>query len=185
MSLMLRKQCQEILDNHGLNNFHVEISHSKHMAIVSECGKPLVHIQGITFSRTNPTKDEIEYAVELLGPFLIKYKNEIQEYLKELAVLAGMKEQNQNGDNYHIAVYGDGANINYRDDIWSITLHSNGDIKEIGSTKIIKEDEIDGNFSMDMKLYDEMRTTLSKFLAYRAQEDKVDNVSRKLSVCTI
>lgn len=54
MSLILRKHCQQHLDNVGLTMFHTEINHAKQLSIVGDCGKPLVNISGISFSRTSP-----------------------------------------------------------------------------------------------------------------------------------
>ena len=59
MSLILRDQCQELLNSVGLPMFHVEISNSKHLQIVSRCGEPIVTISGIRFSKMQLTQKEI------------------------------------------------------------------------------------------------------------------------------
>jgi hypothetical protein len=87
MSLILRRECQEVLDAADLHNFHVEII-NKYLAIVGECGKPLVTISGIQFSRGTPSKAEIPYAVELFNAFVTKYKLLFEEFTKIKADLS-------------------------------------------------------------------------------------------------
>lgn len=85
MSLKVRKACQEILDTIPLlRNFHVEVNKTyKCLDLVSECGKSLVIIHGISFSRANPSKDEIEYAAELFNAFLVKHRSKLESCIKQ------------------------------------------------------------------------------------------------------
>lgn len=88
MSLMLRKECQEVLDNNGFNEYHVAIAQidrwdkNKVMSIVGPCGKELFKIKGVAFNRLTPTKMEIEYAVELLADFFRMHKKDVQAFQK-------------------------------------------------------------------------------------------------------
>jgi len=81
MSLMLRKNCQEALDTFGLTNYHVEINKAKYLAIVGSCGKPLMAVTGISFSKASPSKAEIEYATMLLKDFLVKNEIKINSFI--------------------------------------------------------------------------------------------------------
>jgi hypothetical protein len=73
MSIALRQAAQPLLDNIGLSQFHIEIAPStKFLSIVGECGKPLVTLSGIRFSKSDPTKKEIDYSCSLLDTYLSK-----------------------------------------------------------------------------------------------------------------
>lgn len=88
MSLQLRQLCQPKLDGMGLSKYHVRIEsrkyHTRNMLIVGECGKALTSISGIEFSRNNPVKAEIEYAVELLEAFLVKHGVDIKAFVQAI-----------------------------------------------------------------------------------------------------
>jgi len=85
MSLILRKQCQDVLDTFKLQEYHTAISESQNcLKIVTECGKPLVNIIGIKFNRQQPTIAEIEFAVELLTAFLGTHAPTINSYITKL-----------------------------------------------------------------------------------------------------
>ena len=70
MSLLLRENTQELLNQFGLNSFHTEITSTKHLAIVTRCGEPFVIISGIKFSKMQLTQKEIEIATKLFKEFL-------------------------------------------------------------------------------------------------------------------
>jgi len=82
MSLILRKECQEHLDNAGLDRLHVSIDSYKRLAIVGECGQPIVVVAGIEFNNRAPSKAVIEYAVELFQKFLNKYADKLKAAIK-------------------------------------------------------------------------------------------------------
>lgn len=93
MSLMLRKACQEILDNEGLSQYHAEIGpHRKELQIVTECGQPLVQIWGIRFNKLTPTGNEIEYATELLDAFISTHKKDIIKFITAKKNLGAFKD---------------------------------------------------------------------------------------------
>lgn len=81
MSLLLRKQCQPILNEVGLGDYHTRINSSKYLAITGPCGKPLFSITGIEFVRNQPTAKEIEFAAELLTDFCAIHKASIRSAL--------------------------------------------------------------------------------------------------------
>jgi len=88
MSLLLRKDCQDLLNQHGLPEHHADIANSV-LTIKCECGQPFIIVPGISFSRTNPTKAEIAYAVELLGTWLALNKTNIIKYQKLITKFEG------------------------------------------------------------------------------------------------
>lgn len=78
--LLLRKECQPPLNAVGLNNLHIEVQ-DKCLVLVGECGKPLVNVKGISFSKPTINSVEREYAVELFEQFLTKYETDITVYI--------------------------------------------------------------------------------------------------------
>lgn len=82
MSLMLRKKCQTLLDNVGLDMYHVQVQDAnKYLQIVGECGKPLCSIEGIRLSRAAPNAAEIELALELFDAFLAKHAGTFKSFI--------------------------------------------------------------------------------------------------------
>lgn len=100
MSILIRKQCQEHLDAAGLGVTHVDIN-NKTLAIVGECGQPLVSINGIRFATNNPTKAEVAYAVELFVAFLEKHKAKLQNLIKLKKQLAETEKPIYSGKGSH------------------------------------------------------------------------------------
>lgn len=97
MSLLLRQACQETLDKFGLSMYHTEINNQgryspKHLNIVSECGKILVTITGITFTKNEPTRAEIEYAVELFNDFMVMHGKLMHNYVTRAKALQQLKD---------------------------------------------------------------------------------------------
>ena len=99
MSLLLRKECQNLLTSHGLGNYHAAIGrHIRYLEIVGSCGKPFATIYGVLFSRNIPTKAEIEYAVTLLEDFLLAHKTTVQNFLKAAQALANTPDTKETPD---------------------------------------------------------------------------------------
>jgi hypothetical protein len=87
VSLLLRKKCQELLDNVGLENYHVQVNSSnKYLEIAGECGQVLVTIEGIRLSRMSPSVPEIDLALELFDAFLARHTPTFHEFLQAKAV---------------------------------------------------------------------------------------------------
>ena len=95
MSLMLRKACQDVLNDNNLPNYHVRIDASKCLSIVGPCGKPLLTISGIVFSRTTPTAAEIEYAVELFYSFMEKHEIALNHYIELVTEVGELLSKNE------------------------------------------------------------------------------------------
>jgi len=90
MSLVLRKECQEALNNAGLSEYHIAIQH-KAPKIVTKCGQNFIYIRGISFARDNPSKSEIAIAGELIRDFLIEKSPVIKMWHRAEAELAALK----------------------------------------------------------------------------------------------
>jgi len=86
--ILIRQQCQQILDDCKMSQFHVQMSEPRwsgdqpYLEIATECGKRLMLVRGIPTKRTQYSYAEREYIVELFGDFMLKYKQEIVQYLK-------------------------------------------------------------------------------------------------------
>jgi len=80
MSLILREKCQPLLDDVGLDLLHVGIT-QKYFTIVGGCGKTLVTLGGIQFGSNNPTKRELDYAVDLFREFLRLNTKKLTDYV--------------------------------------------------------------------------------------------------------
>jgi len=81
--LMLRKDCQPLLDAIGMVDAHVEVDkYNKSPKIVGSCGKSIVDLSGIVFSKNTINASERAYGVELIGKFLEDNKDKFEELLK-------------------------------------------------------------------------------------------------------
>lgn len=86
MSLLLRKLCQPVLDEHGLGHLHAtEIEYPYTLKITTECGESFIRISTIKFTKVTPNQAEIKYAAELLGDFLTKNAEKVKNYLRAKA----------------------------------------------------------------------------------------------------
>lgn len=100
MSLLLRKECQPVLDEHGLGEYHAAIVGAdgwekfKVLGIVGTCGQEFVKIRGIAFSKINPSAKEIEYAAELLQEFFLTHRKTLEVFLDTQRKYALMKRSN-------------------------------------------------------------------------------------------
>jgi hypothetical protein len=82
MSLFLRKECQQLLDDVGLEMYHIQVGETnKNLEIVGECGQLLTTIAGIRLSRMAPNKDEIVLAIELFDDFLAAHTGTFKQFI--------------------------------------------------------------------------------------------------------
>lgn len=93
MSLLLRKDFQDVLDKiPELVNLHASINKNKQLELVTECGKSVVTIQGIKFTKLSPTHAERAYAIELFQAFINKHFSLLCDYLTLLYKVKNRKE---------------------------------------------------------------------------------------------
>ena len=179
MSLTLRKECQEQLDNAGFQNYHVDIDGSRHLVIVSECGKPLVTVHGVRFSRTQPTGSEIDYAVELLGSFLIKHQGTLAEFIN---AKREMEELPDCPEFPTVIPSGTRVTVKLADGL-SLQIHENGSV----STHPCSLDSIE-DFNTT-KVTEEQLAQVQKIADWRKESNelfmKVSKLQSKLNNCAI
>lgn len=92
MALLLRKMCQDTLNEADLDAFHADIDpDSKYLTLYTPCGKTFASVHGVCFASTRPSKDEMPYAVELLGHWLKRNEKTIQDYLQAFETVQRLK----------------------------------------------------------------------------------------------
>jgi len=183
---MLRKRCQESLNKIGLTSFHVEINNSKELCIKDKCSKQLMAISGIKFTRKDPTKAEIEYALELFNEFLTCHEGQIEDYLSLFLDVNSMQELEIRGDGYYIfKLYGKNAwGCTYSDYPYTINISTTG-VKEISfmSNKHILADIEE--YSFNKELYQQRVNYLNSYVDRELLLIKLSNMAAKLNSCNI
>jgi hypothetical protein len=161
--LLLRKECQGILDAAGLDELHVQRSNLyKCLSLVGSCGKEIVNIHSMPLN-ANLKDKERAFAVELFKSFIDKYAKDILDALntkKAFIKMAEPKKPSWDESNYpQIIIPGFG----------SVYKNNVKQASEFLKPNIIKEIE---------KYYE----SLDKYEAARKECDEKFN---KLMSCTI
>ena len=192
MSLILRKKCQEILDDQKLSNYHVAIEEStKCMQIVGECGKPLFSIYGIKFTRMAPTKEEIEYAVELLDTFIIKHKTAITGFLSKIIILKNLVEIKTTDTNRvwintnHSSGYAKKYFSSYTDDAFKIQINGQDDKIAFDTIETYEKPVKISDYTFSVHRHNAAVKILKAFIVYTEAEEAVEEAKVALSVCDI
>jgi len=206
MSLVLRKLCQESLDKYGLSVYHTEINEtSKCLMIVGECGKPLVNIHGIHFSRLVPSKEEIEYASELFIEFLDIHGKKIADYVKKGKLFAKKKQlssstvhfeisettkwNHQEGLNKH-----NGYQLEIKDKFVKYTYTCELSMKKFKHTDTtIRNNRANGAtpakeltaYKADATLINKGKKYLKDYVAFDIEKEKLESIRAELSQCNV
>lgn len=186
MSLQLRQLCQPKLDGMGLSKYHVRIEsrkyHTRNMLIVGECGKALTSISGIEFSRNNPVKAEIEYAVELLEAFLVKHGVDIKAFVQAI----NNRPKDPRGD-----IFSFGAKVEKKYDKKAVTyvdepftLIWSNNKTYISSTRTVPIVQVQ-EFIPDINLVKKAREASQQFDNYFKACNIINKLQEKLSKCEI
>jgi hypothetical protein len=193
MSLLLRKACQPTLEEFKLDNFHVAINtDTKYLEIVSECGKPLLTISGITFTRLQPSGAEIEYAVELLTNYFSTHAAKITTYIKALHKFNAKPVFLRKTDKYLIVFtnnYVNGKTIStasgiiYTDGMCncSFNIHNS----QIFATLTDQSFDAFSRYKPSKQAFNDACKYIDAFIVYEAEKDKVEELLKELSVCNI
>lgn len=194
MSLILRSLAQPYLDNLGLSKYHVEVTTGENtLTVVGECGKPLVYLYGVKFSKSAPDRTEIDLALPLLKDFLdLKYK-EITEYITAATLLAETPYVSPNNGKYAIELdyYYSGdvkliQKIKYLNGIWHVTCKPNGQITamRLHSKRKMTVPQLN-KATLSAKEHKGCIEYVQKFCNYQALKNKVDKLKKDLSACDI
>jgi len=111
MSLALRRESEECLEENSLGDYHVRISKDLNLSVVGECGQPLFTISGIQFTRRDPNTKDIAYAVSLLKEFCSSHKDKIGLVLSTKKALANAIRPSSKKVNIHTFTHPLGNNI--------------------------------------------------------------------------
>lgn len=192
MSLILRKDCQPLLDAAGLGDSHVQINSCKNLDIVGKCGQPLATVWGVSFTRKDPTRVEIEYCKELLEEYLAQYGKKVITYMKALRAFRALDPVLQNTKDYEISTIqewrrkqGEQETITYTDHPLKITLSAKADVKPViqltDDATIVNCDE----YRYNRKAASLARAYLSKYLDYVKEGQKVEDLKQEMNTCKI
>lgn len=140
---------QEKLDAVGLHNLHVAITDNKRLAIKTECGRYIVTVFGIEFTRRDPVMRELEYAVELFDSFLVKHIAAIKTALDLEHKLNNFEMPSYpylssefNYGNYKFTIeLGNGKTITFKEanGMYELYSHSKLTLEDINKLKINQE----------------------------------------------
>lgn len=189
MSLLFRKECQDVLNSYGLTQYHTEINGNKNISVTSECGKPLFTIKGIRFSKSSPTNKECDYALELFTKFMRKHEDIINQYIaayvdvQAAALPADLYDSNRPSNVYaysnangpvYVKLGIATLNITFDKKIKSITLNT---------SPIDNLDEL-ANFTQSEQ-YKEACELIDKLVKYKELDTIFQKINTKLNSCDI
>lgn len=192
MSLILRKECQPLLNIKGLGETHVAINGNKNLEIVGKCGQPLVSIHGISFTRREPSRAEITYCVELLEEFLDTHINEIVTYMNALQKFRALPIPDPSSKGYEISVpaewemsRGYKAKLTYED--FPLIIQIFLDPQKALSIDILDKVTIDdvSNYQFNPKHLRAARLYLTRYLDYEVEKTALSDMKIKLNTCEI
>lgn len=190
---MLRKACQEIINNSNIGDYHARIdAHSKTLIIVGPCGKTLFNIYGIKFGKVIPSMSEIDVAVELLQEFFLSHKDKIANYFAAKKDLKKIKEFDKpdhirfetSNDNLVKVITGEESDTNYNTDPESLiySYPSNTFSYQQGLYKELPEC---GKLLKDKKLHAEMRICAKLEFNNNILKTAFTNAKSAIAACDI
>ena len=191
MSLLLRKQCQPVLDAVGLQNYHVRISDDmwKVLVISGECGKPLCRVEGIKFSKANPTAAERDYATELLDAWVVTHKAKIDNVVKlatAFSKLPPMEPDTKDGFKVRLNAYGD-SYIDVIDDsnMTKTCVTFEGKVFALSALGGIDGALSVTNFKLNKKKITKAVAYGKDFAAYVKKQEELQDAKSQLAACEI
>jgi len=195
MSLLLRKQCQPVLDKVGLPDHHVAVNQSNLLEIRCECGRPFVSVAGIRFNRQTPSKDELAYAAELFAKYMDSHKAILLAYhAKEEAFKQKpevvLPENLQAYSTQYGTITSPIRRCEWKVDNYTLSFLYSFVTKDFDSKITLK---IDKSFTWDelkkFKVNDKMlkgiTTILNEYIEYTEERDALNQEKMNLSICEI
>ena len=92
MSLILREACEEMMLDYALEGYYADLDiTTKNLQIYTRCGRNIITIKGVRFSKLCPTASEINYAKVLLNNWLTDNEATFNTYQDGLIKLAQLK----------------------------------------------------------------------------------------------
>lgn len=199
MSLILRRDCQNILDENGMGQFHVDISDQKHLRVVTECGKPLVNIHGIKFNRAVPSEAEIQYAVELFDTFFAKHRLLFKKFVDKQEEYKQLQPKEKKG--WMVTYYNNSwtksrpvAELEYEEGFFVHQVWKFLDTGEVSvRSKMVGKSELPDDFNIESlnhvkcskKLFDKAVEYVELFVADKNRREELDDILQKVAECEI
>jgi len=193
MSLFLRKECQTLLDEVNLQNYHIQINESsKCLEIVGECGQVLTTIMGIRLSRMAPTKDEIKLALELFDNFLAKHAVSFKQFIeakftadnavipKSVKGLKNIKVSKDYQGDHTLTFYAK----NYTEEAIRINSKGNIHIPRI-NINLVKNPNATLQYALTDEEVTAIKTWIEATTAFNKAMEEKEKILSKLSSCEI
>ena len=163
--LLLRRDCEEILNKAGLGELHVQRNNTqKCLSIVGQCGQEIVTIYGIALNSSLKDKER-EYAVTLFDRFVSKNGKEIKAAIAAKKAFITLKpfEGNETWIKYYT------NEIMHRETGYTFSLEKIEKLKGFITDKFLKE----------------AKTILTDMKAYADAKELVDKKFSEIAKCTI
>lgn len=179
MSILIRKQCQELLDANQIPFVHVEIR-NKTLTLVGQCGKPLVSISGIRFATNNPTKAEVAYATELFQSFLAQHATTIKTFIEAKKAFSEKEEPVYQGQGEKQQYFPVRISYSSEDGVCKVTLYPDQMTINISSA-----DSVSDFFPFMLSCEADALPYFTALKEYREEEAKVADLASQLNQCNI
>lgn len=174
MSLIIRKECQPLLDNLGLEDLHVEL-YSKVLNICLEDGTPIIVLNGIKVNNTRPTKVEIAYVVELFSNFLETKNGKLKEYHLAYCEFTSTEKPSTQGKYFNKNKYGSAYTYTI-DDITSAVFNPENNKLQVNCSL-----EAFSNVSKIVtKAMKELDTILLELNSYKEKQENLKSLKSKV-----
>lgn len=178
MSIIIRQQCQPLLDAANLSDLHVDIL-NKTLTIVGPCGQPILTISGIRFDANAPKKAEISYAVELFSQFLEVHKEKILHFIQAKRAFSELPQPEYTGTLGRPATYGRKA-VNYPN---CIKVEASGEVSI--STTLSSDLTLDQLIEQVNAAIEDSTLYVAQYKAYTEAERELTTLQSQLTKCDI
>lgn len=190
MSLILRKECQDILNGYGLDMLHVGVR-DRYMQIVGQCGQTILAVQGIQFNSRTVTKAEISLGTELFAEFMKKHNKEIRSYMDVRIKLKGVEKPTQTEfggrENYSTTAFAHQIVVNGTS--YSIQINNNpsvvGGIKLSVSLQNMRIEDYKKVIAETPKAIEAATKYFEAINTYNKNQKTLGDLARKISSCSI
>lgn len=188
--LLLRQACQPLLNELGLSELHVTIQ-DKTLTVVGSCGKPLVAISGIQFSKNSASNAERDFAVSLFQQFLIAYGKELKDFVtaKQEFLSSPEPQLPEGAKSYYLSSSMNDSYIEFEpfgettSSSACIKIYYNGKVQFSYYTPTVSA--IAANIEMLKSFETVAKTALDDFKAYKTNREAIDAIGAKIAKCDI
>ena len=188
--LLLRQACQPLLNELGLSDLHVTIQ-DKTLTIVGSCGKPLVAISGIQFSKNSASNAERDFAVSLFQQFLVTYGKELKDFVSAKQEFLSLPEPElpTGAKNYYLSSAQNDSYVEFEP--FEKTSSSSACIKIYIDGRVSFSyynptiNAIASNAGILKSLETVTKQTIAAFSDYKIKKAAIDAIGAKIAKCDI